>query len=124
MGWKDSRAGSTIEEIGFGFQTPLIQPPPNPAPKTSMPNENTPSSYINYLDASSLYSLVMCQKLPNKDIKFVDNFTEEQLNTWDDMNVGFILAVDLEYPKELHDKHVDFPMAPEIMNVTTDMLSE
>ena len=36
MGWKDSRAGSTIEEIGFGLQTPLIQPPPNPAPKTSM----------------------------------------------------------------------------------------
>ena len=37
MGWKYSRAGSTIEEIGFGLQTPLIQPPPNPAPKTSMP---------------------------------------------------------------------------------------
>ena len=37
MGWKDSRAGSTIEEIGFGLQTPLIQPPPNPAPKTSTP---------------------------------------------------------------------------------------
>ena len=43
MGWKDSRAGSTIEEIGFGLQTPLIQPPPNPAPKTSMPKLATHS---------------------------------------------------------------------------------
>ena len=34
MGWKDSRAGSTIEEIGFGLQIPLIHPPTDPTPKT------------------------------------------------------------------------------------------
>ena len=89
-----------------------------------MYDEKKPSSYINYLDANNLYGLAMCQKLPYKDIKFVDNFTEEQLNSWNDTNVGFILDVDLEYPKELHDKHIDYPLAPEIMNVTTDMLSE
>ena len=89
-----------------------------------MYDENKPSSYINYLDANNLYGLAMCQKLPYKDIKFVNDFKEENINSWSDSNVGFILDVDLEYPKELHDKHVDYPMAPEIMNVTSDMLSE
>ena len=32
--------------------------------------------------------------------------------------------VDLEYPDEVHEKHKDYPLAPQIMNVTADMLSE
>ena len=88
-------------------------------------DENKPSSYINYLDANNLYGLAMCQKLPYKDIKFVEgNFTEDHIRTWSDLGTGYILDVDLEYPKELHDKHVDYPLAPEIMSVTADMLSD
>ena len=30
----------------------------------------------------------------------------------------------LEYPKELHDLHNDYPLAPEVMNVQANMLSE
>ena len=88
-------------------------------------DEKQPSSYINYLDANNLYGLAMCQKLPYKDIKFVEgNFTEEHIDTWSDLGTGFILDVDLEYPEELHDKHIDYPLAPEIMKVNADMLSE
>ena len=87
-------------------------------------DETKPSSYINYLDANNLYGLAMCQKLPYKDIKFVEGFTENDIMNWSDLSTGFILDVDLEYPKELHDKHIDYPLAPEIMNVTADMLSE
>ena len=36
---------------------------------------------------------------------------------------GMILEVDLEYPKDLHDRHNDYPLAAEKMKVTTDMLS-
>ena len=36
----------------------------------------------------------------------------------------FFLEVDLEYPKELHALHNDYPLAPEVMNVKANMLSD
>ena len=36
---------------------------------------------------------------------------------------GMFLEVDLEYPKEIHRQHEDFPMAPERYNVKYDELS-
>ena len=35
-----------------------------------------------------------------------------------------ILEVDLEYPEGLHNLHNDYPLAPEKVKVTEDMLSE
>ena len=42
----------------------------------------------------------------------------------DDENKGLILEVDLEYPKELHDLHNDYPVGPEKVKVSKGMLSE
>src|SRR5215510_9071062 len=36
---------------------------------------------------------------------------------------GYILEVDLEYPAHLHNLHNDYPLAPENMVVTENMLS-
>ena len=38
-------------------------------------------------------------------------------------DVGYILEVDLKYPKELHELHNDYPIAPEKLTVTNDILS-
>ena len=42
----------------------------------------------------------------------------------DNDNFGYILEVDLEYAKEVHNKHSDHPLAPENMNVLEQYLSD
>ena len=39
-------------------------------------------------------------------------------------DVGYILEVDLKYPDKLHEFHNDYPLAPEKLTVTNDMLSK
>ena len=38
-------------------------------------------------------------------------------------DVGYILEVDLKYPKEFHELHNNYPLAPEKRTVTNDILS-
>ena len=78
---------------------------------------------IHYLDANNLYRLSMIQKLPYRNPKWDDKITEEDIINYDTGRTGYILEVDLEYPKELHGLHNDYP-APGVMNVKANMLSE
>ena len=71
-------------------------------------DETKPSKYIIYLDANNLYGYAMSKKLPTGGFKWM---TEEELQEW--RSYGCILEVDLEYPKELHASHNDYPLAPE-----------
>ena len=79
-----------------------------------------PSSYIMYLDANNLYGWAMSQPLPYRNFKWVmaDSVIPKR------KGIGHIYEVDLEYPKELHDLHNDYPSAPEKIKVSDDMLSD
>ena len=89
-------------------------------------DKSKPSSYISYLDANHLDGLAMCKKLPNGDFKWYYGRMDEKrvLKYCDDDDTGYILEVDLDYPKELHDLHKDYPLAPEIMSINENMLSK
>ena len=68
----------------------------------------------------------MSQYLPAGGFRWL---TENKINKTylakykEDSKKGVILDVDLEYPQELHDLHNDYPLAPEKMKVTKEMLS-
>ena len=90
-------------------------------------DEKAPSKYIMYLDANNLYGWAMSQYLPTGGFRWM---SEKQINNLDlakykeNSKKGLILEVDLEYPKELHNLHNDYPLAAERVCITKDMLSE
>ena len=79
-------------------------------------NKSLPQSYITYLDANNLYGWAMSQYLPTGSFRWL---SEKQINKLDlakykdDSKKGLMFEVDLKYPKELHDLHNDYPLAPE-----------
>ena len=79
-----------------------------------------PSSYIMYLDANNLYGWAMSQPLPYGNFRWVKARSLIQKRK----GIGHIYEVDLEYPKELHDLHNDYPCAAEKIKVSDDMLSD
>ena len=74
-------------------------------------NKNIPSTYLQYLDANSLYRWAMCNKLPVDRFKWIDDlsiFNENLIKNYDEnSDIGYFLKVDIEYPKELFNKHKD-----------------
>ena len=89
-------------------------------------DEKAPSKYIMYLDANNLYGWAMSQYLPTGGFRWL---TEKEIKNTDlakykeDSKKSVILEVDVEYPQELHDLHNDYPLAPEKIKVTKEMLS-
>ena len=87
-------------------------------PEIESYDETKETSYIAYLDVNNLYGFALRQCLPYGLFEWVDESLHEKtlqqiMDSPDDDSVGFILEVDLHYPDELHDKHNDYPLAPE-----------
>ena len=71
-------------------------------------NPQMESKYNPYMDANNLYGWTMSQPLPIGGFKWM---VDEELEKC--TNLSCILEVDLEYPDDLHDKHNEYPLAPE-----------
>ena len=79
----------------------------------------------------NIYGWAMSQCLPYSGFKWLNqkeidklllnliecNFIEK------DSSDGYILEVDFEYPDELHELHNDYPLAPEKLQISDNMLS-
>ena len=85
-----------------------------------------PNKYIMYLDANNLYGWAMSKPLPKRDFKWkgVMPTEEDIVKKKENAKNGWILEVDLEYPKELHEEHNSFPLAPEKKQVKNEWMSE
>ena len=67
------------------------------------------SSFLQYLDANNRYGWAMSQSLPTRGFRWVSiepNQTDELAKCTDK---GYLLEVDVKYPKELHDSHNNLP---------------
>ena len=72
-------------------------------------------SYIMYYDINNLYGWSMSQSLPTGNFEWIQNIDEKGdfYNVPDDNEIGYILEVDLEYPKDIHFDHKDLPLCPD-----------
>ena len=88
-------------------------------------DSNKQSTFITYLDKNNLYGWSMSEYLPYKEFKWLENVDELDVMSIDKKSdVGYILEVDLKYLDELHDLHNDYPLAPESLTNTNDILSK
>ena len=86
-----------------------------------------PKTYLIDLDMNNLYGAAMVFPMPTHGFKFLSEKEFQEIgnieNHPDDAEDGFVFEVDLEYPKELHDFHNAYPLAPEGLKIDETMLS-
>ena len=83
-------------------------------------DENEESLYIQYLDVNNLHGWAMSQKLPANGFKWLEDTSRingEFIKNYDENNKGYILEVDVKYPRKLHDLHSDLPFLPKRMKI-------
>ena len=87
-------------------------------------DQEKPSTFITYLDKNNLYGWVISKYLPNGKFRWVKNVDGfDVMSIIEKSDTGYLLEVNVEYPDELHELHNDYPLAPEKLAVSNDMLS-
>ena len=86
-------------------------------------NSEEPPTFISYLDKNNLYGWTISEYLLYGEFRWVKNFDElDVVSINEKRDIGYFLEVDLDYPNELHELHNDYPLAPEKLAVSNDML--
>ena len=84
-----------------------------------------PSTFVTYLDMTNVYGWAMSEYLPFGEFKWLKNVDAFNVNSINEKSeIGYFLEADLEYPDELHELHNDYPLAPEKLAVSSDILSK
>ena len=84
-----------------------------------MPNYNKDlrSLFLMHLDANNLYGWAMSKKLPIGGSMWAKNlniYTADFIKNYDENSIlGYLLEIDVEYPKDLHELHSYLPFLPE-----------
>ena len=94
-------------------------------------NDSDEKDFIMFFDVNNQYGAAMSEYLPTDgfewDLSFNNMSVEEQtkfiLALKDDESTGYMFNCDLEYPKDLHDLHDEFPMCPENLTIKDEWLS-
>ena len=83
-------------------------------------NPDEESIYLQYVDANNLYGWAMIKNLPTHGFKWKkgEDFTPGKIDKLVKKEKrGYILEVDVEYPKELHENHNELPFLTERMEI-------
>ena len=83
-------------------------------------DKNKESSFSMYVNANNLYGWAMIKKLPVDGFKWVDDlsmFTEDFIKNYEEGDVGYLLVVNIEYPKTRRMLHSDLPFLPDRMKI-------
>ena len=89
-------------------------------------DDKKPGKFIMYLDENNLYGWTMSQYLPYGGFKWLHQKEIEKIDVnsiGENSLIGYVSKVDLEYPGELNELHNDYPLAPEKLEVSHNMLS-
>ena len=84
-------------------------------------DSSKPTNYLQYLDANNLYGWAMSQPLPTGGFKWINCGKVDPKSLVNkyaaEKDHGYLLEVDVSYPKELHDLHNDIPFMCNKMKV-------
>ena len=84
-------------------------------------NKDEEESFLEYLDANNLSGWAMSEPLPANGFEWLEDLSkidEDFIKNYDkDSDKGYMLEVDVKYPKNLYDLHSDLPFLPERMKI-------
>ncbi len=84
------------------------------------------NKFILYQDCTNLYGKSISMYLPTGEMQWATTAEIEEFdiaNAPEEGEYGYIIEADLKYPPELHNDHNDYPLCPEHVDVSYDMLS-
>ena len=82
------------------------------------------SKHIIYLDVNNFYGYAVSKLLPASGLKWIDPKDFDSNKQSSNSPKGCVLEVDLEYPKELHELHNDYTLAPDKIEMKNEILSD